>query len=129
MHLTGDERVKTTSAITQLEQKIKTLENELKELENLHVSLGKQHGSELCAGEMVSNENKLHSKIEEKRGLIFSLERILIGTFDVSHERVTELKKELEDRRRKIENAQTYLKTLKHLLAHIREVREITGIA
>jgi len=44
---------------------LEKLENELKKMEKMHLSLAKTYGSELCAGDMFRQEDKLKEKINK----------------------------------------------------------------
>ena len=44
---------------------LRKLEEELQEMKDLHKSLWDTYGSELCAGEMIAEENALEKKIKE----------------------------------------------------------------
>jgi hypothetical protein len=46
------------------EQKIKELEKELKEIKESNRSMWDSYGSELCAGAMINEEEKLEKEIE-----------------------------------------------------------------
>lgn len=46
------------------EQKIKKLEKELKEIKESNRSMWDSYGSELCAGAMINEEEKLEKEIE-----------------------------------------------------------------
>lgn len=47
-----------------IEQKIKKLEKELKEIKESNHSMWDSYGSELCAGAMINEEEKLEKEIE-----------------------------------------------------------------
>jgi len=46
-------------------EKIKKLEKELEDLKSFHQSAWDTYGSELCAGDMIRQEEKLEKKIEK----------------------------------------------------------------
>lgn len=128
MQLSVKDREKITSTIERIEDEITKLKDELKELKELHQFAWNQYGSELCGSEMKSEEDALASKIKKKEDVVFLLERVLVETFDISWERLRDLKEELENREVKIKKAQEYQVRLENLVATIREARELTGV-
>ena len=51
------------------EKTIEELEQELKKMKQIHMSLWETYGSELCSADMIRQEEKLEEKIKKLKGI------------------------------------------------------------
>ena len=72
--------------IKELEKEVLVLKAELRSMESFNSAAWEMYGSELCAGEMTGNENKIRVKMDLIRCDIIYLRRFIEGRLDISRE-------------------------------------------
>lgn len=80
------QRTIAENKIKELEKEILVLERLLRSKESFNSAAWAEYGSELCAGEMVGNEQKIRLKISSAKGKVALLMNFIKGNVDISEE-------------------------------------------